>query len=267
MVRRGSLRFRLGKASGNILNRCIGFLLIITLGTGACKHAKERKSVALMALDPFAHPDKPTRAAIEAMLYSMPAEVRPKVDDCADVLEEYGRGIRSDQELVSHKVRLAGEIFPEVEVYHWFFYTRLLAFMSRSFDSKRGFKAESKAFLDEMGLLWLLAKALEEIREDEKYFIYLQQVYIEVNQGEFGRSLEVVRPSLERYTAPFEHPDEGEFLNKGNEDSESESEDEGEEKNTSEAGPSSGTEENSAREKTPAGESPSQVDNDTQGPN
>lgn len=151
----------------------------------------------------LSHPDKPTAWDTQTLLLRQNNRFSGEITKCQAELAEASELATNEESLINAKNTLIPIVEKNISPYHWCFYA-----MMRDLDTildATTFTINQKAdiFQKDIKKLWILARVLVTITNDDEYFDYLRQRYIDLSTQIFGRQIEVVGNSLdERLSAP-----------------------------------------------------------------
>ena len=151
----------------------------------------------------LSHPETPDAFGTQALILASEQPQPEQIDRCKVYLTSLAGVIDDDASLLSSKEKLSQDISKEIPTYHWCYYQMVRNLDVDMTSSQFSFDQKGEKFFVGMKILWLLAKSLEEVTQDFRYFNYLKERYVQLNHDIFGRSMSSVAPSLdERRKSP-----------------------------------------------------------------
>lgn len=143
------------------------------------------------------HPSNASAEATKILLAAHGAEVAEGVADCRSQIEAIGSRATSEGTMMAALEDILPAVEKDQEGFHWCFFATA-ADLDRQLDnSTLNLEQKAEKFLVTYRALWPLAKALDQMMEDEGYFSYLQKRYLSISAEYFGRELEPSGPGFQ----------------------------------------------------------------------
>ena len=126
-----------------------------------------------------------------------------KVTECVDALLIDVSAMINEADMKAQRTKYIETFRTDTDFYHWCFYN-MLAQIDIKLDSlELSFQDAYKLFMQHMKVLWIMARALDDINENNIYFVKLRKAYRYYSRAYFARDLEVITgPMDKRFDIP-----------------------------------------------------------------
>ncbi len=177
------------------------FLAVSSCGTSSISLEQKSPMVSSLdaTIDKLPHPRKANEQALQDLLLTNEQPKPEHIADCKHNLELAAKDAVSDNEIIEAKKLVTTLVSRDFNLYHWCFYQ-----LMRDCDKERlveGVDNKNKLtnFNNRMKYLWVLARALDNVYQEPKYFNYLRKRYMDISTNYFGRKINVMgRPFDEK---------------------------------------------------------------------
>lgn len=137
-------------------------------------------------------PKKPTRHSTRVMLLAQPQPPSSQINGCIEQINSIGQNSQSQEEMIISRNQLVPLVESNLFLYHFCFFTLVAQLDQKLAEGGPVMTQQAPLFLETMRSLWIIASALDNVEEDEKYFTYLKKRYLQLSEEVFGRQLETI---------------------------------------------------------------------------
>lgn len=138
------------------------------------------------------HPSEPTAWFTKKLIMTASQPSSKDINDCAENLDGKARSATNLDAMRKASLNLNSIVQKNKVVYHWCFYQLMASLDSKMEEPLSLMDEKADIFLDQMAKLWILAYALDDVDQTNRYMKYLRARYTNISQHTFGRNLELM---------------------------------------------------------------------------
>ncbi|SMF13495.1 hypothetical protein [Pseudobacteriovorax antillogorgiicola] len=160
------------------------------------------------------HPEDMKPWTLKAMVMTAKKPPEEELIRCRNEIFAITQETFNESGLLVAKEKIFADVNQNRIRYHWCFYFSMMVVDSKLKSDAMGksIKERLSGFHKEMKALWILASTLDQAFQQERYFPYLRQRYIEISEMYFARRLNPIqdplgskaKPKAERPASEFE---------------------------------------------------------------
>ena len=142
------------------------------------------------------------------LIMTNPMPAKDKLDTCRSQILSITESALNAASMVTAQKNTYFEIRQDQDLYHWCFFNAVFLLDEKlTYDNmKMSYEVKNRHFLTEMKMLWVLARALDELADSKDYFFYIRKRYVGMSREYFARDVDVLVPPFGRYYKAYEKP-------------------------------------------------------------
>lgn len=148
------------------------------------------------------HPKHATASDTRTFLTTSPQPSVEKIAECIEQVTTLANEAGNQDDMVTAPEALKALVAIDTTLYHFCFYQLVNRLDERLAIGGPLMGELATVFFDTMKALWIMARALDRVTGQDRYFTYLRARYVQMSQDYFGRDVQVVAPPLGRPRPP-----------------------------------------------------------------
>lgn len=158
---------------------------------------------------PMPHPkiSNAWNTKVLVMTNALPPDDRLKT--CREQIAALTQDAGSSDDLMSAQMKALPEIQQDPLLYHWCFYHTMTLLDDKLLNDNMEMPVEvrNKLFNDQMSLLWVMSRALDQAQSQNIYFPYLRTRYLQLSHDFFGRDIDTLGPPFGNFNDVYAKPE------------------------------------------------------------